>query len=92
MDRSSVRVKIFGTEYSFRADSGHDNIVEAAGLVDGHMQEIARKSPDLPELRAAVLAAVNLASELLDYRRRYPDNLEQKAKELAAILNSALRD
>jgi len=92
MEARSVRAKIFGTEYSLRADSGHEHINEAADFVDKRMTEIAAKLPDLPDIRVAVLTAVNLADELLRLRRQIPEDIRQKADALAEILNTAIRD
>jgi cell division protein ZapA len=92
MESRSVKTKIFGTEYSLKADSGHENIIEAAAYVDKKMQEIASRIPDLPDVRVAVLTAVNLADELLRLRQKVPDDIKERADALTQLLNSALKD
>jgi cell division protein ZapA len=92
MESSSVRAKILGTEYSLKADSGREHIVEVAAYVDKAMKEISAKSPDLPEIRIAVLAAVNIADELLRLRQRVPDDLDDRANALSEILYNSIKD
>jgi cell division protein ZapA len=92
MESRSIKAKIFGTEYSLKADSGHENIIEAATYVDRKMQEIASRIPDLPDVRVAVLTAVNLADELLRLRQQMPEDLKERADALTKLLNSALMD
>jgi cell division protein ZapA len=92
MEPSSVKAKILGTEYSLKADSGREHIIEAAAHVDRVMKEISSKTPELPEVRIAVLAAVNMADELLRLRHRVPEDIEDRAKTLADVLNNAIKD
>jgi cell division protein ZapA len=92
MDARSVKTKIFGTEYSLKAESGHENIIEAAAYVDQKMREISARVPDLPDVRVAVLTAVNLADELLRLRQKVPDDIRERAEALTKLLNSALMD
>jgi cell division protein ZapA len=92
MEPSSVKAKILGTEYSLKAGSGREHIIEAAAYVDKVMKEISSKTPELPEIRIAVLAAVNMADELLRLRQRVPEDFEDKANMLAEVLYNAIRD
>jgi cell division protein ZapA len=92
MEARSIKTKIFGTEYSLKAESGQENIIEAAAYVDQKMQEISARIPDLPDIRVAVLTAVNLADELLRLRQKVPDDIKERAEALTKLLNSALMD
>lgn len=69
MDESrSVRVAIFGNEYSIRGEAQADYIRELARYVDGKMQEVARGTSQNIPLKVAILAAINLADEVFRLR------------------------
>ena len=92
MEKSRVKVKIFGTEYALKADTGCEDIKEAAAYVDKRMQEIVAKMADQSDTRVAVLAALNIADELFQTRRQIPSDLIEKTNKLADILYAALED
>ena len=60
-------IKIMGHEYRIRSDSNPEHLQEVANYVDGVLRELARSTPNSQD--AAVLAALNLASELLQLRQ-----------------------
>ncbi len=63
---SSVAIRILGREYRLRGDGNADHLQAVASYVDEMLREIQRSTPDTQE--AAILAALNLASELLQSR------------------------
>lgn len=60
-------IKILGSEYRVRSDSGPEHLQEVARYLDGVLREISKTTPDTQD--AAVLAALNVASELLQLRQ-----------------------
>lgn len=67
-DHHSVRVTIFGHEYTIRGEADPDYIRELANYVDEKMKEIERNtSLNLP-LKVSILAAINLADEIFRLR------------------------
>ncbi len=60
-------IKIMGHEYRVRSDSDPEHLREVASYVDRVLREVSRSTTDTQN--AAVLAALNLASELLELRR-----------------------
>ncbi len=92
MDKSRLKVMIYGTEYALKADTSHDYIKETAAYIDKKMLEISAKHQDQSDTRLAVLAALNIADELFQARKLVPDNLGKKVNKLADILNAALKD
>lgn len=68
-DWSRVRVDILGTEYTLRGQVGAEHLRSVSRLVDDMMTQISSANPHLDPKRVAVLAAVNLADELLRLRQ-----------------------
>jgi cell division protein ZapA len=92
MEKSKIKVKIFGTEYALKADTGHEDIKDAATYVDKKMHDISAKMVEQSDMRVAVLTALNIADELLQTRRQIPSELIVKTNKLADILYAALED
>ena len=60
-------IKIMGHEYRVRSDSDPEHLQQVASYVDEMLSEVSRSTTDSQD--AAVLAALNLASEVLELRR-----------------------
>lgn len=74
----SIKVKINGEEYPLRV--ANKGLTEAAAReVDALMREFKRKASDLPALKLAVLAAIQLAERNLQ--------LEQRVAATSAAMN-----
>jgi cell division protein ZapA (FtsZ GTPase activity inhibitor) len=92
-DTSVTSVQIFGQEYKIRGFEDKSYVERVAGYVDEKMKELARNSSSLPQERLAVLAAINIADELLQEARRGTDTLlsiEKRADEMIARLERCL--
>ena len=89
-------VDIFGEKYVVRGDESVEYIAEVARLVDDRMRELARASRGMSRSRLAVLAALNLADELMQERGRGPhrapddDLLLQKTRYMITLLDEGL--
>ena len=61
-------VKILGKEYRIKTDADADpeHIERVAAYVDGMMRDVQRTTPDTQD--AAILAALNIASEMMRLR------------------------
>lgn len=73
-----VTVSICGQEYTLVADENADYMERVAALVDGRMKELQR-ALHVSQADAAVLAAVNLADELLK-NQAAAENLRRQVK------------
>ncbi|MDP9040251.1 MAG: cell division protein ZapA [Acidobacteriota bacterium] len=96
-----VSVEIYDQVYHLRGtDPSH--IERIAGLVDAKMRAVAAQGTTVDSLRVAVLAALNLADELLASRARYDvlagnagqtqESMRSRAGELAGMLDEVLGD
>lgn len=67
-----VTVEIMGEEYIIRGSGPPGSMEQAARHVDGLMRSLEAKNPRCSGYRLAILAAINLADELLGLKRGYP--------------------
>ena len=97
----AVVVEIYGQVYQLRGtDTAH--IEKLAGIVDGKMRAVSAHGATVDSLRVAVLAALNIADELLTLRERYETlagsidrsqhALRSRAGTLAGMLDEVLED
>ena len=62
----SLVIKILDREYRVRTDADREHLEAVASYVDGVLREVRQTTPDTQD--ASVLAALNIASELLRTR------------------------
>jgi cell division protein ZapA len=96
----AVSVDIYDQVYHLRGtDPGH--IEQLAALVDAKMRAVAAYGATVDSLRVAVLAALNIADELLALRERYDkvaggldrsQAMRLRAGTLAGMLDEVLED
>lgn len=67
-DRKKTIVRIAGKEYTLLADLPEEYIHKVAIYVDKKMNEVSRQRGDLSTAMVAVLAAVNMADEVMELR------------------------
>ena len=66
----SVRVVIFGSEYSIKGDVDVETTRQIARYVNSKMTEIHENSASRDNVKIAVLSALNIAGELFDYKQK----------------------
>ena len=82
-NRQSVRVTIFGNEYTIRGEADGEYIRELARYVDGKMQEISTSARLSIPLKVGILAAINLADEVFRLRAARTGNGPEPGRESA---------
>lgn len=98
---TSIAVEIYDQTYRLSGvDPAH--ITALAGLVDGKMRAVSAHGATVDSLRVAVLAALNIADELLELRARHnsllqsldtsEDTARRRAHSLSSLLDEALGD
>ena len=93
MDRKSVRVKIFGSEYPLRGES-EEFTKKVAGYVDTMINSIHDKIPEQTPLTISVLAALNITEDLLkekDKNREMISNFENEIVKISNYLDTSLQ-
>lgn len=92
MDPELTSVTIFGQEYAVRGGSDPEYVRRVAALVDARMRDVARTSHQVSSVRVAILAAMNIADELLRAQEE-PGGapaMQARARRLAESLEQAL--
>ncbi len=97
-ERRTVAIQLLGHEYRIRTDADPAGVERIARLVDDTMARIRERTGTVDSLDLAVMAALNLANDLLSARaherhladqRVGPDLLLPLCEELEAALREA---
>lgn len=90
---TTTEVEIFGHTYHVRGDKDPELFQELAGLVDEKMREIAQQVSTVDTGKIAILAALNIADELLQCRKQQEGErveIQDKVTRLAERLEGVL--
>jgi len=79
-----VEIEILGRRYALRSDRPPEHLKAVAAFVDGKLRELAGGRPASVQRDHAILAALNIASELFHLKRQR----SQTARSLDASLGS----
>ncbi len=91
---TATEVEIFGTVYNVRGEKDPEYLQELAGLVDGRMREIAQQVSTVDTAKIAILAALNIADEVLQCRNQQEGErvlIEERVTKLTGELEKALQ-
>lgn len=83
-----VEVVIMGQTFSVTSEDGEEHVREVAAYVDRTMREITTRGKVVSSFTAAVLTALNIASEWHKLRQDVAD-MDAAIERLAARLESA---
>lgn len=91
-ENNSIRVEIYDESYNLRgSDAAY--IQRLAELVDAKMRAVAQHTSTVDSLRVAVLAALNIADDYYQLKRKYEgieSEYTSRASHLGRALDSAL--
>ena len=91
---SSKKIQIYGKTYSLKSSSSEMDAEEVAGYVDSRMRELATARSKTSTLDLAILAALNIAQELLELKGHNEvkrELEEEKIQKLVATLDKELQ-
>jgi cell division protein ZapA len=91
-EKDSIRVEIYDESYHLRG-SDPAYIQRLGELVDAKMRAVAQHTSTVDSLRVAVLAALNIADDYYQLRRKYEgieSEYTSRASHLGQALDSAL--
>ena len=89
----STDVEIFDKVYHVRGEKDSEHLQQCAGLVDRTMREVERQVSTVDTAKIAILAALNLADELMECRKRQEGEtvkIKEKVSRLTGELEQAL--
>lgn len=87
--KKNYKVSIFDDHYFLVSDEPHEHIAQAAVLVDSLMKEIADKSSSMDTKKVAVLAALRIASSVLNLENKHKESV-LKEERLIEVIDQAL--
>ena len=90
---TTTDVEIFGSSYHVRGDKDPELLQELAGHVDTKMREIAQQVSTVDTAKIAILAALNIADELMQCRKQQEGErveIQDKVTRLAERLEGVL--
>jgi cell division protein ZapA len=86
----SVEVNILGQKYIIKGDAPPEYIRQLAEIVDQKLKEVYSNVPNVTPLKAAILAALNIADEFQKLKAQY-DNITQELKNIEDKTDSIIR-
>ena len=93
---NSYKVNICGETFQVKSDQSPQTIERVAGYLDFKIREMGKGGINVDKFRIVVLAAMNLAGELLELKSKIEeydkqsDQIQEKARSLNASLDRAL--
>jgi len=91
--RPTTEVEIFGSVYTVRGVDDGEHLRELAAIVDRKMREIAGQVATVDSAKIAILAALNLADELVQTRHLQEGErveIQERVTALTGELSEAL--
>jgi cell division protein ZapA len=89
MKKSSVKVMIVGEEYTIRSDESPEHTRAVARYVDDTIRNLMNAGAVVESHRAAILAALQITSELFQ-ARAIPGELSDRIRTLSADVRRVL--
>ena len=92
---NSKKIQIYGKTYSLKSSSSEVDAEEVAAYVDSRMKELANVRGKTSTLDLAILAALNIAQELMELKNQAGANEEaegEKLRQLVEALDKELQD
>lgn len=89
----SIEVNILGQKYIIKGDAPAEHIRELAEIVDQKLKEVYSSVPNITPLKAAILAAINIADELQRLKNQYNSlaeglkNIEDKTESIIRLFD-----
>jgi cell division protein ZapA len=90
----SVKVEIYNQSYNIRGNGDPEYIIQLAEFVDRRMREVAASTLTVDSLKVAILAALHIADELHQLKKRYEQmdsQLAQKTTEYGELIDQVFR-
>jgi cell division protein ZapA len=89
----TVKIQIYDQSYNVNAEGNEEYLHELAAYVDGKMRSIAESTHMVDSLKVAVLAALNIADEMFQTRKRQQEiegPLRQRVENCVSMVEKAL--
>lgn len=84
---STVQIKVYGKTYVVKHTAKHIDLNELAHYVDTKMQELSYGSAKTSTIDLAILAALNIAQELMELKREMKSDRELVETKTGAMID-----
>jgi len=81
-----AKIQIYGKTYNLKSSPGEVATEEVAAYVDSKMHELAEIRSKTPALDLAVLAALNIAQELMELQKQTDANNKEREDKIGSLL------
>ena len=81
-----AKIQIYGKTYNLKSSSGEIATEEVAAYVDSKMHELSEIRSKTPTLDLAVLAALNIAQELIELQKQTDANNREREDKIGRLL------
>ena len=89
---SSKKIQIYGKTYSLKSSSSEVDAEEVAAYVDSRMKELANACSKTSTLDLAILAALNIAQELMELKNQAGAKEEAEGEKLRQLVEALDRE
>ena len=89
---SSKKIQIYGKTYSLKSSSSEVDAEEVADYVDSRMKELANVRGKTSTLDLAILAALNIAQELMELKNQAGAKEEAEGETLRQLVEALDRE
>ena len=89
---SSKKIQIYGKTYSLKSSSSEVDAEEVAAYVDSRMKELANARSKTSTLDLAILAALNIAQELMELKNQAGAKEEAEEETLRQLVEALDRE
>ncbi len=83
-----AKIQIYGKTYNLKSSSGEIATEEVADYVDSKMHELSEIRSKTPTLDLAVLAALNIAQELMELQKQTDANNKEIEGRIGHLLEA----
>ena len=83
-----AKIQIYGKTYSLKSSSDQMNMEEVAAYVDAKMRELAAARSKTSSADLAVLAALNIAQELIELQKQNDVNDKSHEEKIGRMIES----
>lgn len=85
---SGKQVKVYGKSYNLKSDTSSEDLDRVASYVDAKMRELGSGKGKASTVDLAVLAALNIAQELMDLKNGEEQGGRENKKRLEQLLRT----
>ena len=83
-----AKIEIYGKSYNLKSSSDGVSVEAAAALLDSKMHELSKAQKKISSVDLAVLAALNIAQELLELQKEKDANDQVHEEKIRRLIDS----